>query len=157
MSRNIIASLRKNDQLHGSLFQAAKELAHRADGNSGIVQISYSLLAAKCHQSRRTAFRHIQRLLDLKIIKRQRFWRPGNVWGINKYIFIISWELPARKFTTTAQMGNDASLADTLPKERNTREEREKFGSLEKEEEMRKEVLSWLTPGSSLWKLAQEF
>ena len=157
MSVNIIASLRKNDQLRGTVFQAAKELAHRADGFSGEVTMSYSLLAAKCHQSRRTAFRHIQRLLDLKIIKRQRFWRPGNKWGINKYVFIISWKLPVRKFTTTAQMGNDASLADTLPKERNTRNELEKFGTLEQEKKGREMVKEWLTKGSSLWKLAQEF
>jgi hypothetical protein len=69
MSRDIITAIRQQSQLHGSLLLAAIELAHRADGNNGIVQISYSYLASKIHQSRRTAIRHINRLINLGIIR----------------------------------------------------------------------------------------
>ena len=153
MSRNIIASLRQNDQLHGSLFQAAKELAHRADGNSGQVTMSYSLLAAKIHQSRRTAIRHIHRLLNMGIIRVQRFWRPGNKWDINKYVFLIPWQKPAQMGINTARPSSGDKMAQTLP---NT-EEREKYGTLEQEKKGREMVKEWLTESSSLWKLAQEF
>ncbi len=144
MSINIIASIRKNPQLHGSLLLAAIELAHRADGQSGHVSMSYSLLAGKCHQSRRTAIRHIHRLLDMGIIKCQRFWRPGNMWGVNRYIFLIRWERPA-------QRGNGDILAPTFPRQ----EEREKNGTLAGLEKGKERVLGWLTPNSELWKLAK--
>jgi hypothetical protein len=157
LSTSIINATHKIDQLRGSLFQTAKELAHRADGNSGIVQMSYSLLAAKIHQSRRTAIRHINRLVSMGIIKCQRFWQPGNKWGINRYQFIISWPKPAQTSRNTAQTSTGDSLAPTLPKQRNTREEREKFGSLKQEQKGREMVKEWLTKGSFLWKLAQEF
>ena len=153
MSRNIIASLRQNDQLHGSLLLAAIELAHRANGNNGLVFMSYSLLAGKCHQSRRTAIRHVHRLLDMGIIRVQRFWGPNNRWGINKYVFLIRWERPAQTGRNTAQTSTGDSLAPTLP---NTRET-EKFGTLEQEKKGREMVKEWLSEGSSLWKLAQEF
>ena len=142
MSRNIIASLRQNDQLHGSLLLAAIELAHRANGNNGHVFMSYSLLAAKCHQSRRTAIRHVHRLLDLGIIRCQRYWQTNRRWGINRYIFQISWKKPA-------QMNNGDTLPLTLP----YLEEREKFGTLDNMKKGKDKVLSWLTPGSQLWQL----
>jgi hypothetical protein len=153
MSVSIISAIRKNANLHGSLFQAAKELAHRADGNSGQVTMSYSLLAAKIHQSRRTAIRHIHKLLDMGIIRVQRFWGPNNHWGINKYVFLIRWERPAQMGRRSERLGSGVKVARTLP---NT-EEREKFGSLKNEEKMREEIKDWLTPGSELWKLANEF
>ena len=153
MSRNIIASIRKIDQLHGSLFQTAKELAHRADGFSGQVRMSYNMLAWKCHQSRRTAIRHIQKLISLGIIVRERFWRPGKKWGINLYRFVIQWERPAQTYS-----GDRKSLI--LPNLRREgerkKEEREKFGSQKDEEDAKQMVLKWLTPGSALWKLVNE-
>lgn len=156
MSKAIISSICKNKQLRGSLFQAAKELAHRADGNNGQVSMSYSLLAAKCHQSRRTAIRHIAKLIDMGIIRVQKFWGPNNHWGINKYVFLIRWERPAQTGRNTEHLGSGDNLSSTLPNTKNTGE-REKFGSLKEEEKMRKDIKDWLTPGSKLWKLANEF
>jgi hypothetical protein len=143
MSRDIITAIRQQSQLHGSLLLAAIELAHRADGNNGIVQISYSYLASKIHQSRRTAIRHINRLINLGIIRCQRFWRPGKKWGVNRYIFLIRWEKPA-------QTSNDDRMASNLPTSKN----QEKYGSLKREEEGRQRVLDWLTPGSIAWQMA---
>jgi hypothetical protein len=152
LSTAILASIRQNQQLRGSVLLAAQELAHRADSRSGEVMISYSYLAGKCHQSKRTAIRHIHRLLDLGIIRVQRFWRAGKRWGINKYIFIIKWEKPAQNF-------NSDTLAQILPKPRHIRKEEkesEKFGSLINEQKAKEKVLSWLTEGSALWELTQK-
>ena len=153
LSTSIINAIRKIDQLHGSLFQAAKELAHRADGFSGQIRMSYSMLAWKCHQSRRTAIRHIQKLISLGIIVRERFWRPGNKWGINLYRFVIQWERPT-------QMYSSDTFSQTLPNPRREgerkKEEREKFGSQEDEKKAKEMVLEWLTPGSALWKLVNQ-
>ena len=148
MSTSIINALRQNDQLRGSLFQAAKELAHRADGFTGIVQISYSYLAWKCHQSRRTAFRHINKLIDLGIIGCQRFYQPNHKWGINKYTFKIAWERPAPR---PERMFTGDRMAATLPTPRTNQEE--KYGSLGEEKKAAEKVLGWLTPGSLLSKL----
>jgi len=135
MSKHIITAIRQQSQLRGSLFQTAKELAHRADGNSGIVTISYNYLASKIHQSRRTAIRHVNKLINMGIIRCQRFWQPGNRWGVNRYIFLIRWEKP-----TPAQTRNGDRLLQNLPNHQN----KEKYGSLREEEEGRKTVLSWL-------------
>ena len=110
MSKHIITAIRQQSQLRGSLFQTAKELAHRADGNSGIATISYNYLASKIHQSRRTAIRHVNKLINMGIIRCQRFWRPGNRWGVNRYIFLIRWEKP-----TPAQTRNGDRLLQSLP------------------------------------------
>jgi Winged helix-turn-helix DNA-binding len=150
MSKAIIASIRKNQQLRGSLLLTAQELAHRADGYNGHVRISYSYLAQKCHYSKRTAMRHINRLLGMGIIRVQRFWAPNNKWGINCYRFVIPWQKPS------ARQGNSDIPSPILPTARNT-EEREKYGSLRDEEKGREMVLSWLSPGSKLWELTNEF
>ena len=112
MSIHIITSVRQLPQLKGSLLLTALELAHRADGYNGCVSVAYSYLASKTHQSRRTAIRHIKRLIALGIItahsfpprrqrsrwlprrfrKRQRAGATPYKWGVNRYRFIIAWE-----------------------------------------------------------------
>ena len=146
MSVSIITAIRHQSQLRGSLFQTAKELAHRADGNSGLVHISYSYLASKCHQSRRTTIRHINKLIDLGIIRCTRFCQYGKKWLCNRYQFIIAWERPK-----PAQAGSDDRMSSNLPTPQNTKD---KYGSLEGEEKGRQRVLGWLTPGSIAWQLA---
>jgi hypothetical protein len=154
MSVAIITAIRKNQQLRGSLLLTAIELAHRADGNNGHVRISYSYLAQKCHYSKRTAFRHINRLMGMGIIRVQRFWMPNNKWGINVYRFLIPWQKPAQT-NSTARSSNSDSLTAILPTPRNSGEN-EKFGSLKNEEKAREMVKNWLTPGSALWNLVNE-
>jgi len=84
------------------------------------------------------------------IIARARFWRPGHLWGANRYKFLIRWERPP------AQMYNGAKLSSKFP-EPEKREEREKYGSLADLQKAKEKVLGWLTEGSALWKLANEF
>jgi hypothetical protein len=150
MSTAILSSIRKLPQLKGSLLLTAQEIAHRADGNSGIVRISYSLIAAKAHCSIRTAIRHVKRLIALKIIRCQRFRGPNRKWGINAYSFCIFWDKPS------ARPSNTDKMTEILPTLREGNET-EKFTSLEQEARGRKFVLESLTPGSALWKLAMSF
>lgn len=81
IAKTIIAAVRRLSQLRGSLLLTAMELAHRASDDGVTQHTRYSLLAAKCHYSLRTAIRHIHRLVALGIIQRQRFWRPGREVG----------------------------------------------------------------------------
>ena len=145
MSRHIIAAVRHLPQLRGSLYLTAIELAHRADGYNGIVTISYSYLASKCHCSRRTAIRHINRLFRLGIISCTRYWRPGNQWLMNRYQFKITWERPKPR---PEQM----SSSDKVPLKFPENSEREKKGSLGDQEKGKQMVLSWLTPGSAVYR-----
>lgn len=149
MSRNIIAAVRQLPQLHGSLLLAAIELAHLADGFSGAISTSYQFLAWKCHQSRRTAIRHINRLVEMGIIKRQRFWRPNKCWLTNRYQFCIKYERPSPR---PEHLHSSDKMAQILPE---LQKEKEKSGRLEDEKRQFETVLSWLTPGSDAWKALQ--
>jgi len=144
MSFAIITAIRKSSQLHGSLFHTAKELAHRASGDSGVVTISYSYLASKCHQSKRTTIRHIAKLVALGIIRCQRFWQAGRKWLCNRYTFTIAWERPK-----PAQMSNSDIPSSNLPRANSS----EKYGSLENEQKGKSRILGWLTEGSELWNI----
>ena len=145
MSVSIITAIRHQSQLHGSLCQTAKELAHRADSISGLVTISYNYLASKCHQSRRTTIRHINKLIDMGIIKCTRFFQRGRKWLCNRYQFIIAWERPK-----PAHAGSGDRMSFNLLYPQNTRE---KYGTLEREEKGRQRVLGWLNPDGIVAKL----
>jgi hypothetical protein len=88
MATPIIAALRTRADLKESLLHTAQELAHLAS--------IYAFLAQKCHCSRRTVIRHIQRLLDLGIIRKTVLWIRGNFCEINRYAFRIAWEKSRR-------------------------------------------------------------
>lgn len=139
MSAAIINAVRSLTQLHGSLFHAAKELAHRADGITGTAYMSYRMLGWKCHQTRRTAINHIARLVALGIIERERCWGPNHKWGINKYRFRIPWK--------PAQMRHGEKPASTLPRP----EERGKELSIEAERCRWEKALRFTTPGSDAY------
>src|SRR5215468_8493527 len=108
MSTPIIAALRQQRQLKESLLHTAQELAHRAS-IYGVVRVSYSYLALKCHCSRRTIIRHIQRLIDLKLIQKSVIWIKGHFCEVNTYTFVLAWEkrAPIRpKYSETTVRGN---------------------------------------------------
>ena len=146
MSKHIISALRQLPQLKGSSFLAAVELAHRANGHSGIAYVSYSYLASKTHQSRRTAIRQVNRLIGLGIIKCQRFWRPNKKWGVNRYQFVIPWHKPAQK-------GIGDTVSPKFPV-RHAQDEEEKYGTLDGIENAKNRGREWLTPGSLAWHAA---
>jgi DNA-binding Lrp family transcriptional regulator len=153
MAKPIITALRQRDDLKESLLHTAQELAHRAS-IYGVVDVSYSYLAEKCHCSRRTVLRLIQRLQDLGIIKRTRLWIRANYCAINKYSFLITWE------TSRSAGGSDktASKFPTPEKEKKSScgEEREKEGSLREKLANQQRMLQDFTPGTCFWQWTQE-
>jgi DNA-binding Lrp family transcriptional regulator len=155
MAKPIIAALRQRTDLKESLLHTAQELAHRAS-IYGVVDVSYSYLAEKCHCSRRTVLRHIQRLLDLGIIKRTRLWIRANYCAINKYSFLIAWE-------TSRSAGGSDKTASKFPhpeREKNSSwgEEREKSQSLHQQLANQQKAVreGWVPPGSERWEAVRE-
>lgn len=140
MASPIIAAIRQRRDLRESLTHTAQELAHLAS-IYGVVKVSYSYLAIKCHCSRRTVIRHIQRLLDLGIVRKTVLWIRGNYCEINTYRFQIAWE-------TSRPKGGSDTTSRTLPPQ-----EREKNSSVTEElENQRKAVREgWILPGSERW------
>ena len=145
MSSPIIAAIRQQRQLKESVLHTAQELAHRAS-IYGIVRVSYSYLALKCHCSRRTIIRHIQRLIDAGIIRKSVMWIRGNFCEVNTYAFQLPWD------KRPGAGGSDKTASKSPPRT----EEREKGGSLEEKKQMDARGLSFLTPGSELYQLVKE-
>jgi Helix-turn-helix domain len=142
MARPIIAAIRQRTDLKESLLHTAQELAHRAS-IYGVVRVSYSYLALKCHCSRRTVIRHIQRLIDAGILRKSVLWICGHYCEVNTYAFLLSWEKrPARQ-------GSDIMA----PKSPQTREREEKYGSMAEKKRLDAKGLAFLTPGSALYRL----
>ena len=140
MATPIIAAIRQRRDLKESLTHTAQELAHLAS-IYGVVRVSYSYLALKCHCSRRTVIRHIQRLMDLRILRKTVLWIRGNFCEVNTYTFRIAWDKSRPK-------GGSDKTASTLPPQ-----EREKNVSVREElANQRKAVREgWVLPGSERW------
>jgi Helix-turn-helix domain len=145
MSAPIITALRKQYQLKESLLHTAQELAHRAS-IYGVARVSYAYLASKCHCSRRTVMRHIQRLIDQGILAKTVLWIKGNLCEVNTYKFLLPWQ-PA-----PTNRGSD-KMSEKFP---HPPEEKEKFGSVEDKRRLDLRGLSFLTPGSLLYDLVQD-
>jgi hypothetical protein len=142
MALPIITAIRTRTDLKESLLHTAQELAHRAS-LYGVVRVSYSYLAGKCHCSRRTVIRHIQRLIDAGILRKSVLWIRGNYCEVNTYAFLLAWE------KRPATGGSDKTASKFPPRT----EEREKAGSLEEKKRLDARGLSFLTAGSALYQL----
>ena len=145
MASPIIAAIRQRRDLKESLTHTAQELAHLAS-IYGVVRVSYRFLALKCRCSRRTVIRHIQRLIDLRILRKTVLWIRGNFCEINTYTFRISWDKARPK-------GGSDKTASTLPPQ-----EREKNVSLREELANQRKALrqGWVPPGSERWEAITE-
>ena len=144
MALPILTALRalRDPHLKESVLHTAQELAHRAS-IYGVVRVSYSYLALKCHCSRRTVIRHIQRLIDAGILRKSVLWIKGNFCEVNVYRFCLAWE------KRQATGGSDKKSPKFPPRT----EEREKAGSLEEKQRLDTRGMSFLTPGSALYQL----
>src|SRR5262249_48536076 len=125
MAAPLIAALRTRRDLKESLLHTAQELAHRAS-IYGVVRVSYSYLALKCHCSRRTVIRHIQRLIDAGILRKSVLWIRGNYCEVNTYAFLLPWE------KRPATGGSDKTASKSSPRT----EEKEKWGSWDEKKRM---------------------
>src|SRR5262245_18650675 len=144
MSLPIITAIRQQHQLKESLLHTAQELAHRAS-IYGVVRVSYGFLARKCHCSRRTAMRHIQRLIDLKLIRKSVIWIKGHFCEVNTYTFMLAWD------TRPAPGGSDKTTRNLPP-----REEREKSVGVGEEIQNLEKGLRWCTEGSQAYEATCE-
>ena len=123
MSSPIITAIRQLRQPHlkESLLHTAQELAHCASIYGVVSQRSLSWLAMKCHCCVQTIINHLDQLIHLKIIRKQRFRRYGSAFfEKNVYTFRIAWQ------RTPAQKGNSQNSGGKLPYP----QDREKAGSL---------------------------
>ena len=143
MALPIITALRQRQDLKESLVHTAQELAHRAS-IYGVVKVSYTYLAQKCHCSRRTVIRHIGRLIDAKILRKAVVWIQGNFCEINTYTFRMAWD-------KSRSTGGSDKTARNLPPQ-----EREKTLSVREEVANQQKTLRALTPGSGLWERVRE-
>jgi hypothetical protein len=119
-----------------------------------VVRVSYSYLALKCHCSRRTVLRHIQRLIDLGIVRKTVLWIRGNYCEINTYRFQIAWD------TSPPKGGSDKTSQNLPPTEE---EKNAALTAREKNTSVRDDLAKqrWglhnlYTPGSDRWHRTQE-
>jgi hypothetical protein len=143
MSLPIITAVRQQHQLKESILHTAQELAHLAS-IYGVARVSYAYLARKSHCSRRTVMRHIQRLIEARILRKTVLWIRGNYCEINTYAFVIPWDKRPPK-------GGSDKTSSMLP-----HQEREKSCGVREELENQKKGLRFLTPGSALWQKVRE-
>jgi DNA-binding Lrp family transcriptional regulator len=145
MALPIITAIRQRRDLKESLTHTAQELAHLAS-IYGIIRVSYTELARKCRCSRRTVMRHIQRLEELRILRKTVLWIRGNFCEINTYAFVIAWD-------TSRPKGGSDKTARHLPPQ-----EREKNLSVQEELANQRKALreGWVTPGSERWEAVNE-
>src|SRR5262249_31231805 len=131
--------------LKEALLHTAQELAHRAS-IYGVVRVSYRYLGVKCHCSKRTAMRHIQRLIDAGIIRKSVIWIRGNYCEVNTYRFRIAWDKrPSR------EVSNKPASKSPPPSKGE-----KKYASLAEKQRLAARGLSSLTPGSALYVLVAE-
>ena len=145
MASPIIAAIRQRRDLKESVLHTAVELGHLSSVY-GIARASYAYLAQKCHCSRRTVIRHVQRLLDLGIIGKTVLWVRGDYCEINTYTFRIAWEKARPR-------GGSDKTARNLPPQ-----EREKTVSVREELANQRKALrtGWVPPGSERWEAIHE-
>ena len=145
MAAPIIAALRTRTDLKESLLHTAQELAHRAS-IYGVVRVSYSYLALKCHCCRQTIINHIKKLIELKIISKTVLWIKGNYCEVNTYCFRISWD------KDSATKGGSQNSGPKFPPQ----EEREKSGGLGEGIRNLEKGLRWCTEGSQAYEATCE-
>jgi DNA-binding Lrp family transcriptional regulator len=138
MALPIITAIRQRRDLKESLTHTAQELAHLAS-IYGIIRVSYTELARKCRCSRRTVMRHIQRLEDLRILRKTVLWIRGNFCETNTYAFVIAWDKSRPK------RGSD-KVSSILPPQ-----EGEKNASLQEDIKRLKKGLTFCCPGTEAW------
>jgi hypothetical protein len=145
LSKEIIASIRAQSQLSGNTFLIAKEIAHKMTNYDRKCRIAYSYLAKKAHCSIRTAFRQVEKLINLWGLFRKKTTRLQNGYDWNEYEYIGPM-LPERPPKSTTALYDWMSDKFPIP----AREEKKEL-SLEKKIADLKATLAFMTPGSTLY------
>ena len=122
MANPLMVALRARYDLKESVLHTAQEIAARTS-IYGVVRVSYSYLATKCHCCRQTIINHIKILIERRVLRKTVLWIKNNFCEVNTYTFTI----PLKR--DTAQTCNSQNSRQNLPHQ----EKREKFGSLREE------------------------
>src|SRR4030095_14352801 len=93
MALPIISALRARGDLKESVLHTAQELAQRSS-IYGVVRVSYSYMAIKCHCCRQTIINHVKILISHGILRKTVRWIANNFCEINEYKFTIPWRKP---------------------------------------------------------------
>ena len=136
MSANIIAALRSENQLHGNLKFSAIEVGHRMN-TSGYGRVAYQMMAYATGYSRRTAIRHMHKLVRMGIFAKT-VYRLANGYAINLYKCLLS---PPAFYRRAPATTHGDTVTSILPPPK-TEEEK----SLSLREEIRR-----LQKGTALW------
>lgn len=91
MARALISIIRHLPKLRIGYRFSAIELAHRAD-RSGTVHMSHSYHAHKIGGCTRTAQRHIEKLIDLGILRKTVTRLAKGLYAWNTYTFLIPFD-----------------------------------------------------------------
>ena len=148
MALPIITAVRQCRDLKESVLHTAIELAHRAS-IYGVARVSLRYLAQKCHCCKQTIINHLNRLIELKILRKNVVWIKGNLCETNTYRFLIPWD------TRPAQMGHSQNSGPKFPRP----EEGEKSEGLRETMQRQETWLhtrSGLTPGSFIYEMEVE-
>ena len=146
MAKELIAALRHHQALKHSTRAAAIELAHRAN-DSGTVRMSYTLLAAKCNVSRRTAIRAVAWLVDHHYLKKTVCLLRAGWCALNQYVFTIPWTRSPTAAPARRPHGSSGDIVTpTLPTPENARM---KMLSLREEIQALTRGMTLLEPGST--------
>ena len=143
MASPIIAAVRQRTDLKESVLHTAQELAHRAS-IYGVARVSLRYLALKCHCCKQTIINHLNKLIALKIIRKQVLWIKGNYCEINTYTFLLAWD-------TRPSKGGSQNSVPTLPPQ-----EGEKNVALDEEVKNLEKGLRFCTPGSDAYTTTRE-
>ena len=148
MAINIISAVRHCDKLHGNLKFTAIEVAHLMN-TQGYGRVAYTYMAVKTGYCRRTAIRHMHRLVTGRIFAKT-VYKLQNGYAINLYKCL----LPRVAFYRAApQSRTSDSVAPILPDPKTE----EKALSLEAELERARKGLRFLTnPASPIYQACLE-
>jgi hypothetical protein len=146
MSVSILAAIRSHPQLKGSLKLTALELAHLAS-RSGVVRISYGLLARKTGQSIKTMIRHVHRLVALGLVVKHTMRLTFTRFAVNQYRFLVGVETLHKRSTPT--------LGQAYPTEGKNLRAREDIP--QKPPTVPQEIRRWLERFSTLVGLSDAF
>ena len=148
MSANIIAALRSENQLHGNLKFTAIEVGHRMN-TSGYGRVAYQMMAYATGYSRRTAIRHMHKLVRMGIFAKT-VYRLANGYAINLYKCLLS---PPAFYRRAPATTHGDSVTPTLPTPK-TAEAKEL--SLKEEIRLQRKGLQFLMEGSDRYQACLE-
>jgi len=148
MSTNIIAAIRSEKQLHGNLKFTAIELGHRMN-QSGYGRVAYQMMAHATGYSRRTAIRHMHKLVAMKIFAKT-VYRLANGYAINLYKCLLS---PPAYYRAAPAMTHGDSVSSILPPPKT---DTEKNLSLREEIRRLEKGMHFLEPGGIPYEASRE-